>query len=133
VKEAKKRIEMELLALGYTVQKGNVMIKGNKIVTFSCSSEFGTCEMVVFWREHWESNCAHIYDYRLAGGPTCIVPTNVLFASEFIEKKKKLASHDNNPYYYKGKRYFWWRQKVKKEHELARLILGFKERWDLLE
>ena len=56
IKEAKKHLEMELLALGYIAQKGNVTVKRNKIVTFSCSSEFDTYKMVVFWKEHWESN-----------------------------------------------------------------------------
>ena len=133
VSPAKKRIEMELLALGYTMQKGNVMVKGDKVVTFSCSSEFDANEMVVFWREHWENNYAHIYDYYLAGGPTCIIPTKMLFDSQFIKRKKELPSHDNNFYIYKGNRYFWWRQRVKKEHELARLILGFQDKWNLLE
>jgi uracil-DNA glycosylase len=131
--EAQNRLINELFALGYTKQKNNVLVRDNKVVTFSCSSEYDSYRMAVFWKEHWKQNYAHIYDYWAAGGPTCIVPIETLFANNFIQKKKKLPSHDNNPYYYKGKQYYWWRQKVKKEHELARLILKFKDRWDLLK
>jgi hypothetical protein len=130
--QAKKHIEMELLALGYKAGKGNVMVKGNKVVTFSCSTGFDAEEMVVFWKEHWDNNYAHIYDYSSVGGPTCITPIKTLFDSQFIKMKKNLPSHDNNPYYHKGKQYFWWRQRVKKEHELAKLILSFKDKWNLL-
>jgi len=108
------------------------MIKADKIVTFSCSSEFNRDYRVVFWREHWMRHFAHIYDYWVVNGPTCIVPIKVLFESSFIKKKKELPSHDNNPYTYKVDVYYWWRQKVKHKHELANLVLQYKDYWDLL-
>lgn len=130
--QAKQRIKTELLSLGYRPKEGNTMIKDDKVVTFSCSSEFNRGYMAVFWREHWKNNFVHIYDYWVANGPTCIVPIKVLFESSFLKKKKTLPSHDNNPYTYKGNMYYWWRQKVKTDHELSQLLLRYKDRWDLL-
>jgi hypothetical protein len=132
IPQAQHRLETELLALGYKQQERNIMVKGNKEVSFSCSSEFNPYYIAVFWREHWEHELAHIYDYWAAGGPTCIVPVKVLFDSPFIKMKRELPSHDRNPYFYKDKQYYWWRQKLKPEHELAKLILRYKDRWDLL-
>jgi hypothetical protein len=130
--EAQLHLQTELLSLGYKPQERNTLVKVNKVITFSCSSEYNPYYIAVFWREHWESNFAHIYDYWTAGGPTCIVPTKVLFDSAFIKMKKELPSHDRNPYFYKGKKYYWWRQKVKPDHELAQLVIKYKNRWDLL-
>jgi hypothetical protein len=132
IHQAQHRLETELLALGYKSLERNMMIKNNKTVTFSCSSEFNPYSIAVFWKEHWESNFAHIYDYWTAGGPTCIVPTKILFDSSFIKMKKELPSHDRNPYFFKGEQYYWWRQKVQPEHELAQLVLKHKDRWDIL-
>jgi hypothetical protein len=130
--QAQSRLETELLALGYKPFERNTMIKNNKVVTFSCSSEFNPYYIALFWRSHWESNFAHIYDFWAAGGPTCIIPTKALFDSPFIKMKKELPSHERNPYFYKGEQYYWWRQRFKPEHELAKLILRYKDRWNLL-
>lgn len=132
ISQAQHRIETELLSLGYRPYDRNTMIKDSKIITFSCSSEFNRDYMVIFWREHWLHHFAHIYDFWAINGPTCIVPIKILFESSFIKKKKELPSHDNNPYTYKGNEYYWWRQKVKLDHELAKLVLHYKDCWYLL-
>lgn len=130
IKEAKTRIVKKLTRLGYEKQDDH-MVKGNKAVTFSCSSQYGS-RIRILWKEHWKADYVHIFDYWAAGGPTCIVPIVTLFESDFINKKKNMDSHDNNPYFYKNKKYYWWTQIVPQSHELAQLILSFKERWDLL-
>lgn len=122
----------ELLALGYTEVENHTVSNGKKTVSYSLSSEFGE-QIAIFWKDHWEKNYAHIYDFRTAGGPVCIVPTKQLFALPFIRNKRAFPTYKNNPYSYANETYYWWRQKVRKDHEVARLILSYSDRWDLLK
>jgi hypothetical protein len=57
-------------------------------------------------------------------GRTCIVPVRDLFMSDFVKEKRQKISYVNSGY--------WWSQKFPLDHELGRLVLSFKERWDLL-
>ena len=65
-----------------------------------------------------------IYDYSKAAGPVCVVPINTLFRSQFVERKRKTKAYKNSGH--------WWTQIFPVDHDLARLVLTFQGRWDVL-
>ena len=63
-----------------------------------------------------------IYDYSEANGPIFIIPSNVLFDSEFVKKKVKSEAYRNSDY--------TWSQPFPAEAKLPKLILSFKDKWN---
>jgi hypothetical protein len=117
-------VEQRLESLGYGKIRRNMWLQKKQVVHIVHSSEFGRSYICVMWREEWENDYAIIYDYSSGGGPTCIVPVRDLFMSDFVKEKRQKISYVNSGY--------WWSQKFPLDHELGRLVLSFKERWDLL-
>ena len=116
-------VKQRLESLGYEKVRGNTWLQKTRVVHIVHSSEFGSYIRVV-WREEWENDYAIIYDYSSGGGPTCIVPVHDLFMSHFVKEKRQKISYANSGY--------WWSQRFPSDHELVRLVLSFKERWDIL-
>jgi hypothetical protein len=117
-------VEQKLESLGYEKTGRNTWVQKRRVVHIMHSSDFGRNIIRIKWREEWKNDYAIIYDYSWAGGPVCIVPVKDLFMSDFVKEKRMKASYANSRY--------WWTQKFPLDHELGRLVLNFKERWDLL-
>ena len=118
-----KTVEDRLLSLGYAAKGRNDYVKNHRTVHVTRSSEFGTY-MRIKWRESWKGDLAVVFDYSSAGGPVCVVPLSAMFASSFVTEKRRKDSYVHSLY--------WWSQRFPLNHELARLVLSFKDRWDLL-
>lgn len=117
-------VEQKLESLGYEKTGRNAWEQRERVVHIVHSSDFGEDCIRVKWREEWKNDHAIIFDYSWAGGPVCVVPVNDLFSSDFVKEKRKEVSYVNSRH--------WWTQKFPRNHELGRLVLSFKERWDLL-
>lgn len=117
-------VESRLMGIGYEKTGRNTYTKDERVVHIVHSSEFEGGYMRVKWREEWKGDYAIIYDYTNAGGPVCVVPVDDVFTSDFVKEKRKKVSYANSRY--------WWTQKFPLNHELGRIVLSFKERWDLL-
>ena len=119
-------VEQRLESLGYGKIRRNTWLQERRVVHIVHSSEFGRSYIRIMWREELENDYAIMYDYSSGGGPTCIVPIRDLFLSNFVKKRDRIF-----PTRIVGIGY-WWSQKFPSDHELVRLVLSFKERWDLL-
>jgi uracil-DNA glycosylase family 4 len=115
-------IEKKLFDLGYRKHK-NYWVKGKRVVRLVHSSGFNG-RIRILWRETWKDDHAVIYDYSGARGPACIVPISILFASSFVKQKQRSKAYTRSGY--------WWSQMFPRNHQLAKLVLGLKDRWDLL-
>lgn len=115
-------VEQKLASLGYS-SYGNEWSKGDRMVRVVTSKEFGS-RIRVNWKDSWERHHAVIYDYSAGGGPVCVIPTKILFASKFVSEKRATQAYANSGYS--------WSQPFPERHELPRLILQYKDRWDLL-
>ena len=78
----------------------------------------------ITWREDWKLDHVVICDYSKAEGPTCLIPVNTLFRSQFIERKRKTKAYENSGY--------WWTQILPIDHDLSKLILRYQDRWGIL-
>lgn len=116
-------IPEKLLELKYTKKGRNSWIKRNQIVHVVRFSNFGRYIRIV-WKEAWKDDHAIIYNYSGASGPICVVPIPVLFELDFVKEKRESIAYANSRY--------WWSQKFPRNHELAKLVLSFEDRWDLL-
>jgi len=117
-------VEEKLLNLGYRKIREKKWIKRKWAVHVIHSSEFGKYYIRIMWREEWKDDHAIIYDYSSAGGPVCVVPVSDLFISDFVKEKRKSNAYANSG--------FWWSQRFPADHKLAKLVLSFEGRWDLL-
>lgn len=123
VKEARSETEGKLSSLGYRKEsRGNSFAKGDKKIHVSYSSEFGST-MRIHWKERWRNDYAAIYDYSVVGGPVCVIPMKILFESNFVRHKRAEGY---------GKSKDQWSQPFPLDHELSKLVLSFKEKWNLL-
>lgn len=121
-KESKDLIEQKLVGIGYRKSSRSLWNKGKRTVHVVRSSNFGKSLRIV-WKEAWKDDHAIIYNYSGARGPVCIVPVQVLFAHDFVKEKQKSVAYANS-----GQ---WWSQTFPVNHELAKLVLSFKGRWDI--
>ena len=122
----KKMIKWKPTKLGYMRYRNigrNTWVKGDRIVHVVRSSEFGT-RIRIKWRDEWKDDHVILYDYSSVGGPVCVIPVPVLFGSDFVKEKRKSDAYTNSGY--------WWSQTFPTDHELAKLVLSFQDRWNLL-
>jgi hypothetical protein len=117
-------VEEKLLSLAYRRFRHNKWIKGKRVVHVIHSSEFMRDYIRIWWREKWEDDHAIVFDYSGARGPICIVPIHDLFMSNFVKEKRREESYVNSGY--------WWSQKFPIDHELTKLVLSFKDQWNIL-
>jgi hypothetical protein len=122
-KALRNEVEDRLLRLGYAESRRNEWVKNDRTVHVMHSSEFSRC-MRIKWREAWKVDSAVVFDYSPAGGPVFVVPLSKLFASRFVSEKRRKDSYVNSS--------LWWSQRFPMDHELARVVLGFKDNWNLL-
>lgn len=117
-------IEDKLVSLGYQKIGRAEWNNGKKVVHVVHSSEFDREYIRIMWREEWKAHNAIIYDYSKVRRPVCIVPLPDLLSSDFVKEKRRRISYANSGY--------WWSQRFPTNHELVKLILSFKDRWDLI-
>jgi len=118
-----RRAEIEKQLAEYGYQKLNKKIsKGDRRVNLVVSKDYGV-RTRIYWREKWKDDFAVIYDYKLANGPTCIVPMKALFETNYVKNKRKDYGESKD----------WWSGTYAHDHELTRLILGYKDKWDILK
>ena len=122
-KEIENMIKRKLMKLDYSKMGRNNWIKGNLVAHIVRSSNFGKRIRIV-WKETWKDDHAIVYDYSGARGPVCVVPVPVLFMSDFVKKKRRSDAYANSGY--------WWSQTFPRDHKLAKLVLSFEGRWDIL-
>ncbi len=122
-KVLRNEVEDKLQSIGYMEKRRNEWIKDERTVHVAHSSEYGSC-VRIRWRESWKLDFAIVFDYSPADGPICVVPRSKLFASRFVSEKRRKESYPNSRY--------WWSQVFPLDHELTRLVLSFRDRWDLL-
>jgi len=123
------KVEERLASLGYQrLQRNNLerslWLKGKKRVRVVHSYEGKGTYLRILWREDWKDYYAIIFDYSRGSGPTCILPVSVLYNSPFVKEKRKTIEYANSGY--------WWSQRFPMNHEMTKLVLSYKERWDLL-
>lgn len=114
--------EGELQLIGFQQNTGTNWSRKHDTVQIVRSSE--SHRFRVTWREEWKDYLAIIFDYSDAGGPVCVVPTQVLFNSTFVNQKRKEQSYVNSGNY--------WSQIFNFEDDLPQLVLRFENRWDIL-
>jgi hypothetical protein len=117
------QIEENLYKKGYTQISRNTWQKNEQIIHISKSRNFGT-HIRITWKEKWKKDYAIIFDYSQTSGPTCIVPINELFNTEFVQEKRQQKSYTNSGY--------WWTQIFSFDKPLAQFVLSYKDRWDIL-
>ena len=115
--------EEKLLTIGYRKSGSKNWTKGNRSLHVVTSSAFGE-RIRITWKEKWKDDYAVIYDYSEVKGPVCILPISTLFNSNFVKEKRKTEVYANSG--------FWWTQLFPMEHDLAKLVLSCKNRWDVL-
>lgn len=120
---SKDKVEERLRDLRYRKVSGSRWIKDGRTARVLHSSEYGNYIRVI-WKEKWKDDHVIVFDYSEAKGPVCIVPVSELFESDFVADKRRQASYANSGY--------WWSQVLPSDHELASLVLRFRDRWDLL-
>jgi len=113
----------KLMDLGYKKTGRGSWIKERQVVKVVRSSEFGR-RIRIRWEEEWKDNHAIIYDYSREEGPVCVVPVNVFFKSAFVRKKRESNAYQTCQYL--------WSQTFPIDHDLAKLVLSFESRWDIL-
>jgi len=117
-------VEQKLMNLKYRKTSANNWTNGRKVVHITRSSKFER-RIRIMWREEWKDFHAIIYDYSNAQGPVCVIPVSILFNSAFVKEKRNSDAYANSGY--------WWSQSFPRGHELAKLILSFQDRWDILD
>lgn len=118
-----RRAELEKQLSDLVCQKENHgIIKGDRRVNVVVSKNYGVSTRV-YWKEKWKDDFAVIYDYKLANGPTCIVPIKDLFETNYVKNKRKDY----------GKSKDWWSGTYSLNHELTKFVLKYQNRWDILE
>ncbi len=117
-------VEDKLMSLGFSKSKRNSWTRARQIVQIVHSEEYDRYRMRVTWKDIWENYLAIIFDYSSVKGPICIVPTRVLFGSDFVTKKRTMISYPRSGY--------WWTQIFPVDHELPCLLLRYRNRWDLI-
>ena len=122
-------VEEKLKSLGYQILQRNKLErrlwrKGKRLVRVVHSSEYNDIHIRVLWREEWKDYHAIVFDYSRGGGPTCIVPLSVLLNFPFVIEKRKQKAYANNGY--------CCSQRFPRYHEMTKLVLSYKDRWDLL-
>jgi len=116
-------IMRKLMDYGYKKIGRSSWIKESHVVKVVRSSEFRR-RIRIRWEEEWKDNHAIIYDYSSGEGPVCVVPANVFFRSAFVREKRKSNAYQTSQYL--------WSQTFPRDHDLARLVLSFESRWDIL-
>ena len=122
-KKIESTTEQKVAALGYIKMGRSSWVRAKRAVHVVRSSKFGR-HIRIIWREEWKNGHAIVYDYSDVRGPVCVVPIPVLFASDFVRKKRQSNAYANSGY--------WWSQIFPINHELSKLVLSFKNRWDIL-
>ena len=117
-------VEKKLTELGYERLGRRLWRKGTRTVRVVTSSERRKGYLRILWREEWKDYYAIVYDYSSGVGPICIVPVEILFNSPFALQKRKESAYSNS-----GN---WWSQRFPVNHEFRKLILSYKNRWELL-
>jgi hypothetical protein len=117
-------VEKKMPELGYQRVGRRLWSKGKKTVRVVTSSERHKGYLRILWREEWKDYDTIIYDYSSGVGSVCIVPVKVLFNSPFATQKRKESAYTNS-----GN---WWSQRFPVNHEFRKLVLSYKNRWDLL-
>jgi len=117
-------VEEKLAASGYEKIRRNKWINGNRVVQVEHSVDYGRNHLRIWWKEVWRDYYAIVFDYSRADGPICAVPCSDLFRSSFVNVKRRQESYENSG--------DWWSQRFPINHELVRLVLSFKNRWDIL-
>jgi hypothetical protein len=92
------------------------------VVNLAILREFGSYTRI-YWKEKWKNDFAVIYDYKLADGPTCIVPIEALFETDYVKKKRNSYGRSKN----------WWSGTYPAHHELTKMVLKYQNRWDILK
>lgn len=118
----KRRIEIQkqLIRLGYQ-PKSQKFRKGNRVVNIAVSKKYGS-RTRIYWKEHWKNDYATVFDYKLVDGPTCIVPIEALFSTDYVKQKRRDYGKSKN----------WWTGTYPRDHELTELIMKYQNCWDLL-
>jgi len=114
-------LERQLSDLGYQKQNHG-LIRGDRRVNVAVSKDYGV-RTRIYWKEKWKDDFAVIYDYKLANGPTCIVPIKALFETNYVKNKRKDYGESKD----------WWSGVFPLNHELTKLVLRYQNRWDMLE
>ena len=116
-------LENHLLNLGYRKTNRTEWQKNDRVIHVPSSGYFGSY-LRITWKEKWKSDYAIVYDYSKAGGPICIVPIHEFFDTDFVREKRQQESYKNS-----GQ---WWTQTFSIDKPLARFVLSYKDRWDIL-
>jgi hypothetical protein len=114
--------EIELQSLGFQQNTRSNWSRKHDIVQIVRSSE--SHRFRVTWREEWKDYLAIIFDYSEAGGPVCVVPTQVLFNSTFVSQKRNEQSYVNSGNY--------WSQLFNFDDDLPQMVLSYENRWDVI-
>ena len=120
-----EKTEDILVSLGYQPIKGKTWNKRDLIIHIEQLKSSNREYILIYWREIWKDDYAIIFDYSSANGPVCVVPIKGFFASEFVSNKRMEESYYNS--------LNWWSQRFPINHDLAQLVLSYKDRWDLLK
>lgn len=117
-------VKDNLMSLGYHKLKHNTWVNNHRVVVVQRSKEFNKDIMRIRWKEEWKEYHAMIFDYSPADGGIYVVPREVFFNSYFVDQKRKGIAYRNSG--------FWWSQVFPANHELAKLVLKHKDRWDII-
>lgn len=120
-----KIAEDKLSIFGYKRKSHNKWTNGRRVVQVEHSSEYARDSIRIWWKEAWKDYYAIVFDYSRKRGPVCVVPVAGLFSSDLVKEKRKQDSYANSGY--------WWSQNFPIGHELAKHVLSFKDRWDVLQ
>jgi hypothetical protein len=113
-------LEKKLASLGYH-KIDRKLSRENRRVNLVVSKEYGV-RTRIYWKEKWKDDFAVIYDYKLANGPSCIVPIKALFETNYVKNKRKDYGESKD----------WWSGVFPLDHELTNLVLKYQNRWDIL-